>query len=141
MSARAVVTSFIDALNAHDAAGAIALLDGTVETDVPPLGIRAGGLSEAEAFVADLLRAFPDLRVAVRRTVVLDDAVVLEVKVEGTQADGYLGAINQEKHLDVDQAWRLVVTDGAITAFEAYWCHQQLLRRLGVKRFDRVALV
>jgi len=43
--------------------------------------------------------------------------------------------------LDLDEAWRFTVTGGAITAVSAYWCQQQLYRRLAVKRFDQIAIV
>jgi hypothetical protein len=60
--------------------------------------------------------------------------------VEGTQAAHYAGAINQEKHLDIDQAWRFTVTGGLISGVSAYWCQRQLYRRLAVKRFDAIAI-
>ncbi len=50
------------------------------------------------------------------------------------------GAINKEKHLDIDQAWRFVVTDGLITGVTGYWCQAQLYRRLAVKRYDEIAI-
>jgi ketosteroid isomerase-like protein len=62
-------------------------------------------------------------------------------KAEGTQAADYAGAINQEKHLDIDQAWRFTVAGGQITEVHAYWCQGQLYRRLAVKRFDEIAIV
>ena len=65
---------------------------------------------------------------------------VAEVDIEGTQATDYAGAINQEKHLDIDQAWRFTVTGGEITGVTAYWCQQQLYRRLAVKRFDAISI-
>ena len=61
--------------------------------------------------------------------------------MEGTQAADYLGAINQEKHLDVDQAWRFTVAGDRITGVDAYWCQNQLYRRLAVKRLDQISLV
>lgn len=141
MSPRDVVSGVFAALDARDLDGVSARLAGSVTADIPPLGIRNGERNDTVAFFAELLKAFPDLRMTVKRLVVTGDAVTAEVKVEGTQAAGYAGAINQEKHLDVDEAWHLEVSDGLVTAFEAFWCQQQLLRRLGVKRFDRVALV
>lgn len=141
MNARKVVISLLEALDAHDPAGATARLATEMRVAIPPLGVRDGGRADAEAFLAEMLGAFPDLRLTVRHLVVTDDVVTAELKVEGTQASDYAGAINQEKHVDVDQAWRLEVTDGLVSGLEAYWCHQQLLRRLGVKRFDQVALV
>jgi ketosteroid isomerase-like protein len=69
------------------------------------------------------------------------DSATAEIKVEGNQAAAYAGAINQEKHLDLDEAWHFRVTDGQISLVDAYWCQQQLYRRLGVKRFDQVSIV
>ncbi len=70
-----------------------------------------------------------------------DGVNVTELKLEGTQAADYLGAINQEKHLDVDQVWRLQIEDGAVTSITGYWDQNMLYRRLAVKRLDRVAIV
>jgi len=36
---------------------------------------------------------------------------------------------------------RGLARDGRIVAIDAYWCQQQLYRRLGVKRFDQIAIV
>jgi len=58
------------------------------------------------------VRAFPDLLISVSRVITTGDVVTALFKVEGTQAAEYAGAINQEKHLDIDQAWRFVVGDG-----------------------------
>ena len=52
-------------------------------------------------------------------------------KAEGTQAADYAGAINQEKHLDIDQAWRFVVSGGLIAGVTGYWCQAQLLPAAG----------
>jgi hypothetical protein len=49
-------------------------------------------------------------------------------------------AINQEKHLDIDQAWRFVTGGGLITEVTAYWCQAQLYRRLAVKRYDQITI-
>jgi ketosteroid isomerase-like protein len=74
-------------------------------------------------------------------TDLVGDVVLAEVSIEGTQAADYLGVINQEKHLDVDQAWRFTVENGSITTIQAYWCQNQLYRRLAVKRLDQIAIV
>ena len=90
--------------------------------------------------LADLVRAFPDLMVTVSRVITTGDVVTALFKAEGTQAADYAGAINQEKHLDIDQAWRFVVADGLIAQVDAYWCQAQLYRRLAVKRYDEIAI-
>jgi ketosteroid isomerase-like protein len=48
--------------------------------------------------------------------------------------------VNQEKHLDIDQGWLLRVADGRVRSIRAYWCQNQLYRRLAVKRIDHVTI-
>ena len=88
----------------------------------------------------DLVRGFPDLMITVSRVITTGDVVTALFKAEGTQAAGYAGAINQEKHLDIDQAWRFATGSGLITGITAYWCQAQLYRRLAVKRYDEIAI-
>jgi hypothetical protein len=66
---------------------------------------------------------------------------VVEVKLEGTQAAAFLGVLNQEKHVDVDQAWLVHAAQGKIAGLRAYWCQNQLYRRLAVKRLDRISIL
>ncbi|MFD0067787.1 ester cyclase [Streptomyces sp. NPDC056690] len=75
-------------------------------------GLRGAGKAELGQFLVDTATAFPDLRLTVRRTIEAGPVVTVELKHEGTQAADYLGAINQEKHLDVDQAWRAYALTG-----------------------------
>ena len=134
------VQVFLDALTGRDVAAALAVASPQVSVTVYPLGLHGGAIDELRAVLADLVTAFPDLLVTTGQVVVTGDVVTALIKVEGTQAAGYAGAINQEKHLDLDQAWRFTVEDGAITQVSAYWCQQQLYRRLAVKRFDQIAI-
>ena len=86
------------------------------------------------------MRGFPDLMISVGRVITTGDVVTALFKAEGTQAADYAGAINSEKHLDIDQAWRFVTAGGLITEVAAYWCQAQLYRRLAVKRYDEIAI-
>jgi steroid delta-isomerase-like uncharacterized protein len=134
------VQEFLDAFARHDVDAAIALVDSRVAVTVHPFGLQDSGADVLQAVLADLVRAFPDLMITVSRVVTTGDVVTALFKAEGTQSAGYAGAINQEKHLDIDQAWRFVVSDGLIRAVDAYWCQAQLYRRLAVKRFDEIAI-
>jgi ketosteroid isomerase-like protein len=134
------VQVFLDALAGRDVAAALAVASPQVSVTVYPLGLH-GGIDDLRAVLADLVTAFPDLLVTTGQVIATGDVVTALIKVEGTQAAGYAGAINQEKHLDIDQAWRFTLADGAITQVSAYWCQQQLYRRLAVKRFDQIAIV
>jgi steroid delta-isomerase-like uncharacterized protein len=134
------VQEFLDAFARHDVDAAIALADSRVAVTVHPFGLQDSGADVLRAVLADLVRAFPDLMITVSRVITTGDVVTALFKAEGTQSAGYAGAINQEKHLDIDQAWRFVVSDGLIRAVDAYWCQAQLYRRLAVKRYDEIAI-
>jgi steroid delta-isomerase-like uncharacterized protein len=134
------VQEFLDAFARHDVDAAIALVDSRVAVTVHPFGLQDSGADVLRAVLADLVRAFPDLMITVSRVITTGDVVTALFKAEGTQSAGYAGAINQEKHLDIDQAWRFVVSDGLIRAVDAYWCQAQLYRRLAVKRYDEIAI-
>jgi ketosteroid isomerase-like protein len=135
------VQVFLDALTGRDLAAALAVAGPQVSVTVYPLNLYGRGADELRAVLTDLVTAFPDLLVTTGQVIATGDVVTALIKVEGTQAADYAGAINQEKHLDIDQAWRFAVEDGAITQVSAYWCQQQLYRRLAVKRFDQIAIV
>ncbi len=105
-----------------------------------PFGLNDQGADVLRTVLADQLRAFPDLMITVSRIIPTGDVVTALFKTEGTQAADYAGAINQEKHLDIDQAWRFVTAGGLITRVDAYWCQAQLYRRLAVKRYDEIAI-
>jgi len=134
------VQAFLDAFARHDIDAAVALADPQVTVTVHPLGVREHGAGELRKILADLVRGFPDLMITVSRVITTGDVVTALFKAEGTQAAGYAGAINQEKHLDIDQAWRFVTRGGLITEVTAYWCQAQLYRRLAVKRYDEIAI-
>ena len=134
------VEAFLDALARRDVDAAMAVVDSGVAVTVHPFGLNDKGADVLRSVLADLVRAFPDLMITLSRVIATGDVVTALFKAEGTQAAGYAGAINQEKHLDIDQAWRFVVADGRMTRVDAYWCQAQLYRRLAVKRYDEIAI-
>jgi steroid delta-isomerase-like uncharacterized protein len=134
------VTRFFGALADRDTDTAVALAAPDVAVAVYPLRVEGTSAAILEQVLKDLVRGFPDLLITVSRVIVTGDVVTALFKAEGTQAADYAGAINQEKHLDIDEAWRFTVTDGRITQVHAYWCQAQVYRRLAVKRFDEIAI-
>jgi ketosteroid isomerase-like protein len=107
---------------------------------IHPVG-QAGGPEVAREFFRAALAAFPDLMLTVTHQTACDDGrVLIELTFEGTQAADFLGAINQEKHLDIEQGWLLTTQDGLITAITGYWDQNKLYRRLAVKRLDQIAI-
>ena len=134
------VQAFLDAFARHDIDAAVALADPRVAVTVHPLGVHDQGSDALRQVLADLVRGFPDLMISVSRVITTGDVVTALFKAEGSQAASYAGAINQEKHLDIDQAWRFTVANGLIAGVDAYWCQAQLYRRLAVKRYDEIAI-
>jgi steroid delta-isomerase-like uncharacterized protein len=134
------IEAFLDALARHDVDAAMALVDSQAAVTVHPFGLHDKGADVLRTVLADLERAFPDLMLTVSRIIATGDVVTALFKAEGTQSADYAGAINQEKHLDIDQAWRFVVADGLIRTVAAYWCQAQVYRRLAVKHYDEVAI-
>lgn len=134
------VRDFVDAFARHDVDAAMAVVDPRVSVTVHPLGVRERGGDALRTVLADLLRGFPDLLISVGRVITTGDVVTALLRAEGTQAAGYAGAINTEKHLDIEQAWRFAVGAGLITDVAVYWCQAQLYRRLAVKRYDEISI-
>jgi ketosteroid isomerase-like protein len=134
------VQAFLEAFGRHDIDGAMAHVDPQASVIVHPLGLHDAGPDTLRQVLADLVRSFPDLMISVSAVIATGDVVTAQFKAEGTQAAGYAGTINQEKHLDIDQAWRFTAGDGLITGVSAYWCQAQLYRRLAVKRYDEIAI-
>ncbi|MBV6755009.1 nuclear transport factor 2 family protein [Rhodococcus opacus] len=140
-SPRQTVEAFLTGFRHLDVDAALSTVSGDVQVTVYPLQVFDSGKDVIRKVLDDLVTSFPDLHLTVRSVLELGQVVVAEMKIEGTQAADYVGAINQEKHLDVDSAWRFTVTGEEITGIDVYWCQNQLYRRLAVKRTDQVTIV
>jgi predicted ester cyclase len=135
------VARFLDGLARRDVGAAMESVADDVDVIVYPLAVRDHGTRALRSVLDDLVTAFPDLRVITKRMIVTGDVVTVEIKLDGTQTADYAGTVNQEKHVDLDHAWRFAIRADCIAEVHVYWCRQQLLRRLGVKRLDQVAIV
>jgi len=141
MSSIVVAGNFFTRMDARDTNGALALITPHASVTLVPLNLQGDAEVVGRHYLEQLTSAFPDLSVRVRRLFVGNDGTaVAQVTIEGTQAADFFGIINQEKFMDLDQVWFLHVTDGAIDRIKAYWCQNQLYRRLGVKRLDHVTI-
>jgi ketosteroid isomerase-like protein len=139
-NAQALALKLCERLGSRDLAGASALIVSKAAVDFGPAGTCGSFSEEGAKFFRDLITAFPDLRLTVHSVVGDSETAVIEITVEGTQGADFLGIHNQEKHIDVDQAWVITAAHGRITSIRAYWCQTQLYRRLGVKRLDQISI-
>jgi steroid delta-isomerase-like uncharacterized protein len=93
-SNKAAFSRFLDAANTGDAEVISKMIDEVVEPDVlirTPLPIGATGAQALKQVWAVLLRAFPDLHVAVEDVIAEGDKVVCRNTVTGTHQGEYRG--------------------------------------------------
>ena len=141
MNSMDVARTFFARMDTHDTSGALALVAPHTNVALVPLNLQGDAENVGRQYFEQLMSAFPDLSVRVRRLFVgNDNTAVAEIAIEGTQAADFFGIINQEKLMDLDQVWFLHVNDGIIDRIKAYWCQNRLYRRLGVKRLDHVTI-
>ena len=142
MSARNLAEKFFAHIEAGEVDEILDMMTPDATVSLVPLNRHGPMAAEGASYLRELSRCFPDLLVRVRRLFVTgDNTAVAEITIDGTQADAFLAVTNQEKHIDLDQAWILMVTpDDRISAVIAYWDQNQLYRRLGVKRLDKVTI-
>jgi predicted ester cyclase len=133
---------FFDHMQAGDVDEILRMATPDAAVALVPLQVHGSMAGEGADYLHELARSFPDLMIRLRRLfVTTDNTAVAELTIEGTQADAFLGAANLEKHVNLDQAWMLEVTpDDRISAVIAYWDQNQLYRRLGVKRLDKITI-
>lgn len=141
VTAEHTVRAFLAGLSQKDTAAALTTVSDDVQLTVHPLRISQGDKARVAWLLDEIVTAFPDLLITIKDITDVGRVAVAEFKLEGTQASDFLGAINQEKHLDLDTAWRFTIVEDQIVGIDIYWCQNQLYRRLAVKRQDRVAIV
>jgi steroid delta-isomerase-like uncharacterized protein len=142
LSARGLAEEFFGHLAAGEVDEILSLMAPDAAVSLVPLSRHGPMAAEGACYLRELARSFPDLVVRVRRLfVTADNTAVAEINVDGTQAADFLAVVNQEKHFDLDQAWMLKITpDDRISGVIAYWDQNQLYRRLGVRRLDKVTI-
>lgn len=142
MSSRSLAEEFFAHMEAGDVDEILGMMTPEATVSLVPLNWHGPMAAGGASYLRELSRSFPDLLVRVRRLFVTgDNTAVAEITIDGTQGDAFLAVANQEKHFDLDQAWMLTVTpDDRISAVIAYWDQNQLYRRLGVKRLDKITI-
>jgi predicted ester cyclase len=142
LTARGTAEKFFGHMQAREVEEILGLMTPDAVVSLVPLNRHGPMATHGACYLRELVSAFPDLLVRVRRLFVTADCTaVAEITVEGTQAGDFLAVANQEKQFDLDQAWMLTITpDDRISAVVAYWDQNQLYRRLGVKRLDKITI-
>jgi hypothetical protein len=141
LDARGLALALIEALNQRDVPAALGLFAPGASFAIVPAALEGTAEREGRGFLESLVEAFPDLWIQVRGIMGTTEFATVEIVLEGTQAADFLGILNQEKHLDLAQAWMVWAKEGRIGGARAYWCQNQLYRRLAVKRLDRISIL
>jgi putative intracellular protease/amidase/predicted ester cyclase len=139
-NARWLALQLCDRLQSRDADGACSLIAPDAVVNFGPAGGSGIFAQRGGKFINDLITAFPDPRVTIRSIVADSETAVIEITIAGTQRADFLGIHNQEKHLDLDEAWVITAADAKIANIRAYWCQNQLYRRLAVNRLDQISI-
>jgi putative intracellular protease/amidase len=134
------VQKFVKALADRQLDVAMSLVASQVTVAVHPLGPDTAGSDLLRLVLADLLLGVPDLRLTAENVITTGDSVTALFRAHGTQGDDHARILPLNKLLDVDQAWRFVVTGGVITEVAVYWCQAQLMRRSAIRRYDEIAI-
>ena len=142
MSTRELAEKFFGPVEAGEGDEILGMMTPDATVSLIPLNRHGPMAADGASYLRELALAFPDLMVRVRRVfVTADNTAIAEITIDGTQADDFLAVANQEKQVDLDQAWMLTFTpDDRISAVIAYWDQNQLYRRLGVKRLDQITI-
>ena len=113
---QAFVDAFLAPWNAHDVAGAMALMTDDCIWEIPrgagPHGTRFEGSDAVRAAIAGAFETMPDVRYEVVRSSFGPDLVVLELLVTGTLADGQAARFHA---CDV-----MALRDGKVAAKRSY---------------------
>ena len=87
----AIVEEHVRCENRHDLDGVMATFGSQARYDDEPWSDRRAGRDGVRAYYSELLRALPDLEIAVERRHLASEAVVLEVIIRGTHLGPWRG--------------------------------------------------
>src|SRR5271165_783361 len=111
MSARSLAEESFAHMEAGDVDEILGMMTPEATVSLVPLSRHGPMATDGASYLRELSMSFPDLLVRVRRLFVTgDNTAVAEITIDGTQAGVFLAVANQEKHVDLDQAWMLMVT-------------------------------
>jgi steroid delta-isomerase-like uncharacterized protein len=132
---KATFSRFQDAVNTGDAEVISKTIDEVVEPDVlfhAPVPTGATGAQALKQVWAVLLRAFPDLHVAVEDVIAEGDKVVARNTVTGTHQGEYMGLPPTGKSVTYNEIFILRFADGRIAEIWGVVDVLSQMRQLGM---------
>ncbi|MGX1134133.1 steroid delta-isomerase-like uncharacterized protein [Streptomyces glaucescens] len=132
---KAVFSRLHDAMNSGDAGVVATTIDEVVAPDLlfhAPVPMGESGAQALKRVWAVLLRAFPDLHVAVEDVIAEDDKIVVRNTVTGTHRGEYRGLPPTGASVRYDEIFVFRFTDGRIAEIWGVVDVLSQLRQLGV---------
>jgi hypothetical protein len=134
MSAKAAVEALVAAVSARDINAVLAATKGG-KIDIVPLDIKGAAGTKAKEFFGPLFTAFPDLEIAIGKTVIAGDKALLDVVLTGPQKEPYLDiAIRGGRSLESRQAWVVETTGNTVAVLKVFFCTNELKWSLGANK-------
>lgn len=129
----ALVEEHVRLENAHDLEGVLSTFGDTAQYDDEAWGEHHEGKDGVRSFYSSLMKALPDLEIAVQHRYVTDDAVILEVLIRGTQLGAWRGLPPTGRRVEIPLCGVYTFDDNDRLAGERiYYDRGTVLRQLGV---------
>jgi hypothetical protein len=134
VSAKAAVEALVAAVSARDIDAVLAATKGG-KIDIVPLDIKGAAGTKAKEFFGALFTAFPDLEIAIGKTVVAGDKALIDIVLTGPQKEPYLDIANRGgRSLESRQAWVVEATGNTVSVLTVYFCTNELKWSLGANK-------
>jgi steroid delta-isomerase-like uncharacterized protein len=129
----ALVEQHIQFENEHHLEGVLRTFGDTARYDDEPWGDHYEGRHEVRSFYGQLMKALPDLEIAVQRRHVGEDAIVVEVMIRGTHLGGWRGLPATGRGVEFPLCGVYTFdADDRLAGEKIYYDRGTVLRQLGV---------
>ena len=134
LSARiAIVEEHIRLENGHDLEGVLRTFGETARYDDEPWDEHFTGRDGVRRFYEQLMRALPDLEIAVQRRHVAEDAVLVEVVIRGTHLGGWRGLPATGRRVEFPLCGVFEFgADGKLSGERIYYDRATVMRQFGI---------
>jgi len=137
----AIVEQHIRFENDHDLEGVLRTFGETAHYDDEPWSEHYTGLDGVRLFYGQLMKALPDLEIAVQRRHVAEDAILVEVVIRGTHLGGWRGLPATGRRVEFPLCGVYTFdADDRLAGEKIYYDRGSVLRQLGVFHEPRSAL-
>jgi len=129
----AIVEQHVRCENGHDLEGVLQTFGETARYDDEPWDEHYTGREGVRQFYQQLLRALPDLEIAVQRRHLAEDAILLEVVIRGTHLGGWRGLPATGRRVEFPLCGVYTFdADDRLAGERIYYDRGSVLRQLGV---------